>query len=161
MGNLTYGAGVSSLAIFFLVTVADTLRSCCILLRNSTSSRTCLGLLGLSEPFSKMPSSSCNFTRTARKHRLLSDQVDSSLCLFIHFLAIDVNMSMVSTSCNPHRNLTPSYCMNNEFIRLCNLSDHWRACRCRIESRYKLTCDVPQLGSSHDRPRLGQRLRGS
>lgn len=137
MGNLTYGAGVSFRTTFPRFTVTDMIRSCCIPLRNSTSSRTCLGLLGLSEPFSKMPSSSCNSTCMAREHQLSSDQVNSSLYLFIHSPTIDANMS--SSACNSQRNLALVYYMDHKFTPLCRPFIHCRLCRCWAESRYKLT----------------------
>ena len=100
MGNLTYGAGVCPLIDIYCFAGTDALRFYSILLRSSTSSRICPGLLGHLEPSSKTPSSLCSSTCTARKHRLSSNRVEAWLDLFVHCFIIDGNMSIALLSYN-------------------------------------------------------------
>jgi hypothetical protein len=134
MGNLTYGAGVCLRTNIFCSAVTDALRFCSILLRSSTSSRICLGLLGRLERSSRMPSSSCNSTCTARKHQLLSDRVEASLDLFVHCFTIDGNMSMASLSC---RFQNKALCLSTVPAAYLLSTNYQRTCRYRKQVQHE------------------------
>lgn len=128
MGNLTYGAGVCPLTNIFCFAVTDPPRSYSIPLRSSTSSRICLGSLGRLEPSSKTPSSSCNSTCTARKHRLSSSRVESWLNLFVHYSLLDGNLSIALLS---HSSSNIDSCLSTASTACLLSTSRQRNCRYR------------------------------